>query len=546
MANFDNIYSKIKKYSEMTKSESEFLYNEIKKNQPKKILEVGVSSGSSSLLILNAIKDNASAKLYSIDLSESYYKDKSQKVGFLVDKYMQKNDNYKLFSGGTVADFIEEIGYDIDFVLLDAAHGLPGEILDFLLTIPYCKDNVEFVVHDVNIQLYRKTLSNAPAILINTLNADKFYPSTTEYTYNLPNIVALKNFKNLNCKDLFNTLLLNWISPIPKDKLPQIEKILKKHYNKELLNIFKIAVDNNYDFLQTKKGKSRCNKDIKTTKSRWLEQIFSVKNENFNKVIRIFGIKISIKNNKKLLLDIQKNINIQNNQITKINELLKCISSTFGIEHSKKTTFNIKNINSLLACIKTCEYVTQKMNTVSEFNNSNDLLQYAVSNSILEGLNLEFGVYSGRTLNHMSSLFPEKKFYGFDSFVGLPEDWRTGYKKGSFYVNNLPKMNNNVTLVQGWFDKTLPEFVANKNEVCSFIHIDCDLYSSTKTIFANLKPKIKKDTIIVFDEYFNYAGFEEHEFKAFREFVSENKVEYEYIGYVPSSQQVAVKIKSIG
>jgi hypothetical protein len=52
-------------------------------------------------------------------------------------------------------------------------------------------------------------------------------------------------------------------------------------------------------------------------------------------------------------------------------------------------------------------------------------------------------------------------------------------------------------------------------------------------------------TIIIFDEYFNYPGWEVGEFKAFAEFVAEKNVSYRYIAYVPNHQQVAVVIERI-
>lgn len=68
-----------------------------------------------------------------------------------------------------------------------------------------------------------------------------------------------------------------------------------------------------------------------------------------------------------------------------------------------------------------------------------------------------------------------------------------------------PKVRENVRLIEGWFDDTLPQFIKDHSEDCSFIHVDCDVYSSTKTIFQFLNNKIK-NTIIVFDEFFNYPG----------------------------------------
>ena len=145
---------------------------------------------------------------------------------------------------------------------------------------------------------------------------------------------------------------------------------------------------------------------------------------------------------------------------------------------------------------------------------------------------LEFGVFSGNTVNYISN-FTNDYVYGFDSFEGLPEDWRDGIYKGRFSMNgNLPEVNKNVKLIKGWFNETLPDFIKTHNKKISFIHVDADLYSSTKCIFDNLKDYIDNDCIIVFDELINYPGFdgETGELKAFYEFVTENNVDYEWIG----------------
>jgi hypothetical protein len=146
---------------------------------------------------------------------------------------------------------------------------------------------------------------------------------------------------------------------------------------------------------------------------------------------------------------------------------------------------------------------------------------------------LEFGVASGRTINYISG-FTNDKVYGFDSFEGLPEKWRDGFDKGFFHRNGtLPEVNKNVVLIKGWFKDTLPSFMKKQNyKKVSFLHIDADLYSSTKFILNNLKDHLDKDCVVVFDELVNYPGFDgdKGELKAFYEFIQENKVDYEWIG----------------
>lgn len=168
---------------------------------------------------------------------------------------------------------------------------------------------------------------------------------------------------------------------------------------------------------------------------------------------------------------------------------------------------------------------------------------------------LEFGVFSGKSINYISK-FTKEIVYGFDSFEGLPEKWRDGFDKGSFDQNGqLPQVNDNVMLIKGWFDKTLHDFIQKHNKKISFIHLDADLYSSTKYILDALKDQIDTDCIIVFDELVNYPGFDGDtgELKAFYEFITENKVDYEWIGMdgTPTGmngyyhENVAVMIHSI-
>lgn len=144
---------------------------------------------------------------------------------------------------------------------------------------------------------------------------------------------------------------------------------------------------------------------------------------------------------------------------------------------------------------------------------------------------LEFGVASGKTINYISQ-FTQGTVYGFDSFEGLPETWRPGFEKGAFSSHGvLPPVANNVELVKGWFHETLPHFLqTHSDQKISFLHIDCDLYSSTRFILECVKDHLAPDCIVIFDELVNYPGYESGELKAWMEFITENKVDYEWIG----------------
>jgi hypothetical protein len=144
---------------------------------------------------------------------------------------------------------------------------------------------------------------------------------------------------------------------------------------------------------------------------------------------------------------------------------------------------------------------------------------------------LEFGVATGKSINYISK-FTNYNVYGFDSFEGLPEAWRD-FEVGKFTQNGiLPIVNNNVKLIKGLFNETLPDFIKLTNKKISFIHMDADLYSSTKYVLDTLKDYIDANCVIVFDELVNYIGFdnENGELRALYEFIKDNNVKYEWIG----------------
>jgi hypothetical protein len=161
-----------------------------------------------------------------------------------------------------------------------------------------------------------------------------------------------------------------------------------------------------------------------------------------------------------------------------------------------------------------------------------------------DGLCLEFGVYKGDSINRLAELKSDVTWHGFDSFVGLPEAWTLGAKAGAFSTRGtLPVVRENVKLVAGFFEDTLPAFVAeHRSSKVSVLHIDADLYSSTKTILENLKGMLVPGSIVIFDELINYPGWQDGEYRAFTEYVADNHLTFEYLAYVRTGSQVAVRL----
>ena len=188
------------------------------------------------------------------------------------------------------------------------------------------------------------------------------------------------------------------------------------------------------------------------------------------------------------------------------------------------------------------DYVKQKMPDALYFMEREPLLRHAVDRATRPGLFLEFGVFSGKSIWVIAQR-TSRLVHGFDSFEGLPEDW-AGNKdpKGQYSTGGrLPKVPPNVRLHRGWFSDTLPGFLREHAEDVSFMHVDCDLYSSARDVLAATAGRLREGTVIVLDDYFNFPGWRNHEFKALQELVARTGMEYDYVGY--ARHQVALVVK---
>ena len=150
--------------------------------------------------------------------------------------------------------------------------------------------------------------------------------------------------------------------------------------------------------------------------------------------------------------------------------------------------------------------------------------QYAVLDRALRearkrpGLALEFGVFRGWSLTRSARKQPWRRFYGFDSFEGLPQDGRPDWQI-DFALPELPQVPPNCRLVPGWFRDTIPSFLAEHDEPVAFVNIDCDLYSSARDVLFGLGDRLQPGTVLYFDELVNYDSFLWNEILALFEFL---------------------------
>jgi predicted O-methyltransferase YrrM len=160
-----------------------------------------------------------------------------------------------------------------------------------------------------------------------------------------------------------------------------------------------------------------------------------------------------------------------------------------------------------------------------------------------DGLILEFGVASGYSLRRIAAA-TERQVYGFDSFKGLPDDAADGWSPGTFACAVPTFEQPNVSLVIGWAQDTLEDFLKEHSEPVAFVHIDTDIYSAAVYILNTLYDhgRLVSGSVILFDELLNYGSYEHHEYKAFIEFVEKTGIEVEFVGR-RNNEAYAFKVK---
>jgi len=169
--------------------------------------------------------------------------------------------------------------------------------------------------------------------------------------------------------------------------------------------------------------------------------------------------------------------------------------------------------------------------------------KYAFNQANPDGLVMEFGVRFGTSIRMLAEL--AKEVHGFDSFEGLPDEWHHE-PKGSYTTKGvIPEVPESVSLHVGWFDDTLPKFLAEHNGPVRLVNVDCDIYSSTKSVLELLAPRMVIGSVIVFDEYIGNEHWREDEFKAFQEAVAKYGWQYEYLCFSFFTKQVAVRLTKV-
>jgi hypothetical protein len=182
---------------------------------------------------------------------------------------------------------------------------------------------------------------------------------------------------------------------------------------------------------------------------------------------------------------------------------------------------------------------------IRNYDDRFQLHDYIVKSENLENLPvyyMEFGVAEGTSFKWWldNTKNPDSRYYGFDTFEGLPEDWGI-FKKGEMGPDTSQFKDTRHKFIKGLFSDTLPDFLKTTEFNPAYkkvFHMDADLFSSTLYALTSISNLLKPGDIIMFDEF----CVPNHEFFAFSMFVESYNIKYETLGAVNNYLQVAVKI----
>ena len=281
---------KIAGLSEMKSEEQFFLNGIVRAVKPKKSLELGVAAGGGSAIILNAIRDIDGATLHSVDYSERWYKDHRKRSGFVVgERFPDLYEKWNLYTGGVAARFCNDIGGGVDFCLIDTAHALPGEVLDFLMVCPLLREGAVVVLHDLCLHTWpRNRLRNeyASSLLFNALDDPKITIRAVDPPMLFPNIGAVRIEKHATeadyIDDLLRFLTFPWkYVPLPEEA-DEILRHFSKHYRSDqaefLRRIFSFQREN--DATRLKRRLNGIERFVRSTLVKPLRSLFERKSRD--------------------------------------------------------------------------------------------------------------------------------------------------------------------------------------------------------------------------------------------------------------------------
>ena len=198
------------------------------------------------------------------------------------------------------------------------------------------------------------------------------------------------------------------------------------------------------------------------------------------------------------------------------------------------------------AISSSAQFAEDNMSAAMALLGQREIRQFALDSAIgaeyLDGklFLLEFGVWEGESMRFWGAgVTPSVSLVGFDSFEGLSQPWPgTDMGAGHFSLDGmLPDVPQNVTLIKGWVEDTLEDFLKNSDiSTVRLVHMDLDIYEPTLFVLKTLKSLLAPGTLILFDEYFGFPFWQVGEHRA----LQDSGLNFEYVAFTSGATPHAV------
>ncbi|MDE6735214.1 MAG: class I SAM-dependent methyltransferase [Desulfovibrio sp.] len=215
-----------------------FLAGLIRRYRPKTLLEVGVSAGGSSALLLHALdKLGLESELVSVDLMERWNKDAAFATGWAAKKLYPDKENWQLHTGKYLPEIIETLDTEFDFCFLDTVHMLPGEMLDYLVVLPFMREGGIIAMHDTALY-YWTDAALATRVLYDACVGKKITPP--QRTQSDANLSAFQITEDTYryVGNIFSALCMPWGQFIDPEQFHIYQAFFKKYYGEEAADWF--------------------------------------------------------------------------------------------------------------------------------------------------------------------------------------------------------------------------------------------------------------------------------------------------------------------
>lgn len=227
---------------EMSLDDYDFLHNIFCKVKPKKVVEIGVSAGGTTVFLRSLMEKYGGESLYSFDYNTQYYRNPVLEVGYMAHG-SKSNIEWYLFTGGMPCRYFSHLCMDIDICIIDTAHRNPGEHINILEILPYMRKGGIIVLHDTALYLLNDDAKNCwtNRVALNTLRGKQLFPRVPfhEVKGMIPNIggVVLGDVEEM-LFPLFTNLTLPWNYLLNFQDFHDLCAHFLRFYDAKLVDIF--------------------------------------------------------------------------------------------------------------------------------------------------------------------------------------------------------------------------------------------------------------------------------------------------------------------